>query len=128
MKIFNKSEGWGSKVNFVDENNILLGYDLAQHCCEYADWFISDKPETGIRQDLTGSGFDEEMPDWIFDTKYFKETSGSEFHSGGMAIFRIVNKVTNEEKFIHIFNSHNGYYSHGFEFKSENEIFQEASL
>ena len=29
-------------VNFVDENNTLIGYDMSQCCCEDADWFISE--------------------------------------------------------------------------------------
>ena len=23
----------GSKINFVDENNVFVGYDLSQNCC-----------------------------------------------------------------------------------------------
>ena len=44
MKIFNKLEknGWGRKVNFVDENNVVLGYDMSQDCCERAGWFIAE--------------------------------------------------------------------------------------
>lgn len=46
MKIFTKeNSNWDSKVNFVDENNVVLGYDLSQDCCEHADWFIADKPQ-----------------------------------------------------------------------------------
>lgn len=38
MKIFERD----GKINFVDENNVLLGYDMSQDCCEHADWFILD--------------------------------------------------------------------------------------
>jgi hypothetical protein len=43
--------------------------------------------------------------------------NGSRFDDGGMAIFRIVKGSA--EKFIHIFNCQNGYYSHGFDFAIE---------
>ncbi len=40
MKIFMRD----GKVNFVDESNVLLGYDMGSLCCEYADWIISEDP------------------------------------------------------------------------------------
>ncbi len=110
MKIFNKSD-WGEKVNFVDSNNVLLGYDLSQSCCENAGWFISDKIEEDIQEEQSLK--DEE--DWNFDPDFYRLISSSyEFDEGGMVVFRIVNGE--KEKFIHIYNSHNGYYSHGFTF------------
>src|SRR5687768_13250084 len=112
MKIFDKKEGWGTKVNFVDENNVVLGYDMDQSCCEHADWFITDKPQDTI----VNRG--EEIPDltgWTFDVDYFQSIENhNELDCGEMAVFRIVNG--DQEKFIHLFNCHNGYYSHGFSF------------
>ena len=44
MKIFTgDNTQWADKVNFVDDTNTMLGYDLSQSCCEYANWFIDDK-------------------------------------------------------------------------------------
>ena len=44
MKIFEgKESSWSDKVNFVDGNDVFVGYDLGQCCCENADWFISEK-------------------------------------------------------------------------------------
>ena len=112
MKLFDSGSGWDSKVNFVDENNVLLGYDTGQNCCENAGWFIADTPQKKIQSEA-GSDFD--LTDWRFDPTYRKqEDDKSEFDSGGMIIFRIVN--SDKEKFIHIFNAHNGYYGHGFTF------------
>lgn len=125
MKIFNKTESWTEKVNFVDENNVYLGYDLSQSCCENADWFIWDEPcksvptsESDKSEDLTG---------WVFDTSFFEQVNDErEFDEGGMAIFRIVKG--DREKFIHIYNSHNGYYGHGFDFKIGEDTVQSGSL
>ena len=39
MKVFDRD----GKVNFVDENNVILGYDMNQNCCEDADWFITPR-------------------------------------------------------------------------------------
>mgnify|MGYP007079497782 CR=1 FL=1 len=30
MKIFQDNDAWNGKVNFVDENNVVLGYDMGQ--------------------------------------------------------------------------------------------------
>jgi hypothetical protein len=123
MKIFNKTAGWCEKVNFVDVNNVVLGYDMGQSCCEHADWFIADKPtEAILDRKNTPDGTPEEMPGWVFDPAYRKDVkdireAGSEWNQldeGGMVIFRIVKDGA--EKFIHLFNCHNGYYGHGFDF------------
>ena len=47
MKIF---DGDFDKVNFVDENNVFVGYDLLQDCCEDANWFIADREIDGIKE------------------------------------------------------------------------------
>ena len=122
MKIFTQDAGWDSKVNFVDENNVLLGYDLGQCCCENADWFISDTVKVnkleGIPLDELATKIKDgvySMDGWVFDNEYFKEVEDySLFDEGKMVIFRIVKD--DQTRFIHLFNCHNGYYGHGFEF------------
>jgi hypothetical protein len=118
MKIFNKTENWPSKVNFVDENNVVLGYDTDQLCCEHADWFIADVlTENCTNREDTPDGTPEEMPGWNFDPAFIREVRDeSEFDYGGMVIFRIVKDGA--QKFVHLFNSHSGYYGHGFDFKA----------
>lgn len=108
MQMFDRD----GKVNFVDRNNVILGYDMNQNCCEGAGWFIADTPQKDpLGEDSEGVL---DLKEFVFDTAFFKEVGGDYFDQGGMAIFRIVNGSS--EKFIHIFNSHNGYYGHGFEF------------
>jgi len=60
-----------------------------------------------------------------FDTKYFEGMSG-DFDSGGGVRFKLINggKII----YLHLYNVHNGYYSHGFEFRNANEIFQEGTI
>jgi len=124
MQVFNKKENWSEKVNFVDENNVVLGYDLEQDCCEHADWFIADRPMKKICERKTDNP---RLSGYVFDTKYFESIQNEdESEEGGMAIFRITNGK--KEKFIHIYNSHNGYYSHGFDFKAGQKIIQDGVL
>ena len=34
----------GSKYNWIDSNDIYVGYDTASGCCEDAGWYIRDQP------------------------------------------------------------------------------------
>ena len=121
MKIFNKGSGWEEKVNFVDKNNVFVGYDRAQTCCEHASWFISDKEENEDRED---NGINTGLEDYIFDTGYFKEVepkkeaddSWSCLDQGGMVRFKLI-ADNKPDLYLHIFNSHSGHYGHGFEAK-----------
>lgn len=130
MKIFDKNEGWGSKVNFVDDHNVLLGYDLSQCCCESADWFITKtqrptmKEYEALNKDLKG------IEDFSFDRSFFRQEGSIDgenpLDAGEIATFRLHRE--GDEAFLHLFNCHNGYYSHGFTFAEGNEIIQEGSL
>lgn len=124
MKIFNDKKDWSTKVNFVDENNVFVGYDTDQSCCEHADWFISDKPENEIQE---RDDTPEKMEGWQFDREYFQEVeSSSDLDEGGMVRFRLSNGK--EEKFLHLFNCHNGYYGHGFTFGVGDTVEREGCL
>ena len=124
MKIFNKAKPWTSKVNFVDDNNLILGYDLDQNCCEHASWFFSNEIKEFSRkeaEDLENSRDNSTiivMEDWNFDKTFHQKIKVRWIDSGEMIAFRIVKD--SEEKFIILYNSHNGYYSHGFQFKENN--------
>jgi hypothetical protein len=126
VKIFDEKENWTEKVNFVDANNVYLGYDMSQCCCEFADWFIDDTPHVDgmIPDDLPKP---RDLESWSFDTAYFLLVENElRFDAGSMAIFRITDGSA--EKFIHLFNCHNGYYGHGFDFKVGDTMIQEGGL
>lgn len=112
MKIF-EGDTWADKVNFVDENNVFVGYELGQSCCEDARWFISDKiEETYDPEDADLADTDYEG--WLFDRDFFR---GEENH---MVVFKLVRG--DSEKFIHLVNVHNGYYNHGFRFGVDDKV------
>jgi hypothetical protein len=133
MKIFDSKEHefWGEKVNFADDNNVMVGYDMSQSCCESADWFIADKVAEVMPKNPSQ---ERELDGYQFDKKFFKEISdikseGSDWNAldeGGMVVFRLVNG--DKEKFLHLYNCHNGYYGHGFEMKIGNSVLREGSL
>ncbi len=68
------------------------------------------------------------MEAYCFDRKFFAiDYDVPEWEAGGIAIFRLV-ADGKPDKYLHIFNNHTGYYSHGFEMKVEGEVVREGSL
>ena len=132
MRVFHQD----GKVNFVDENNVVLGYEIEHQCCETPGWFIADviviqgeidPTKKILKDDLIDRTKDEmDLTDWRFDPAFFKSITipaaqliadkGEEAdHEDCMiAVFRIVNGAA--EKFVHLFNIQNGYYTHDFNF------------
>lgn len=128
MKIFKGNESsWQEKVNFVDDNDVFVGYDIGQDCCEHADWVILP-----VITPYDYKTFDrkEEAPDveaYIFDKEFFKEVESDDLDSGGMVVFRLIAE-NKPDLYLHLFNCHNGYYGHGFEVKHGGETVREGSL
>lgn len=106
------------KFNWIDENNVVLGYDSESSCCEYAGWFLSEAVTGEDRSEAPATEID--WADWRFDPDFFKEVDPVEqwTDDGGIAVFRIVNGE--RAMYLHLFNSHNGYYGHGFDFEAGN--------
>ena len=127
MKVFDTVDNiWSEKVNFVDKNNVFLGYDTGQICCEHADWFVADE----VAKSLLKTKYIENIEDYVFDTSFFEtvthvedgdmDSSWNALDEGAMVVFKITSK--HGDKYIHLFNCHNGYYGHGFEFKIGDEV------
>jgi len=58
---------------------------------------------------------------YSFDKKFYKHLEGGDLDGGGIVIFKLI-APKQKNLYLHIYNSHNGYYSHGFEFKDDKEI------
>jgi hypothetical protein len=107
MKIFTKDY----KINFVDDNNVFVGYDIEQSCCEMADWFIFDRELDDI--EVEAKKYD--IKQYMFDTNYFKCIDNPSFTEyGRMVRFKLISN-SKPNLFLHLYNVHNGYYGHGFE-------------
>jgi hypothetical protein len=129
MKIFTSGEksSWSTKVNFVDINNVLVGYDMHQSCCEHAGWYISR--EKRLDTDDTKTLTNDDVNGYVFDPKYFEEVLAAEVYDGGMVRFKIVNPYDPiDELYLHIFNSHNGYYGHGFTVEHSGTVVNTGNL
>jgi len=135
MKYFDSGTDrfWSMKVNFVDDNNVLVGYDFAANCCEEFGWYIHDKVTNigagSLFSEKTDvNAINESLKEWTFDTSFFEEIKeGLGFSDeNNTAVFRLVNG--DNELFLHLYNVHNGYYSHGFDFSKDGEIIKSGSI
>lgn len=128
MKIFTGSESsWIEKVNFVDDNDVFVGYDLAQDCCEYADWFIAESITPYAYDDDDDSKEVPNVEAYAFDKNFFQEVESSYLDGGGMVAFKLVAE-NKPDLYLHLFNCHNGYYGHGFEVKHGGETVRDGYL
>lgn len=115
MRIFEGGEpqAWAKKVNFVDQNNVLVGWDDSQCCCEKFGWFLSRQPP-GPGQTEGMEEHPSDLEAYVFDQDYFLELDPDTKwgdHNGSVT-FRLTNG--SEELYLTLFNHHNGYYGHGF--------------
>ena len=120
MKVFEDSD----RVNFVDDRNVVVGYDLLTCCCEHASWFVANQLVNTI-QDQPG---DFDLSKYRFDAKFLEEVDNpKEFEQGRMVVFRLIGRRL-PDLYLHLFNCQNGYYSHGFEMKSSDTVVWEGQL
>jgi len=116
---------WADKINFVDENNVVLGYDDGQNCCEFWTWNVDREPGAATKSEECG-GFhiDPSFVErhYVFDTTFFEE-------SEGCATFKVVHKEDpSDVYYINLCNVHNGYYAHGFVLSQHNKPIKEGCI
>lgn len=126
------------KLNFVDTNNVFVGVSTSQLCCEHFDWFVSNNVEIDIilqqtnktnldnpRQPMVHEGYTFDK-DFLVSGTYPKDFDTII----NFVVFRLEhpNKKTQPDKFLHLFNAHNGYYAHGFNFKHLEKTLLEGEL
>lgn len=121
-RIWNLTKNFPGKVNFIDDSNVILGYDLEQCCCERAFWTIGKTPDGSdpIYKGDNSMGQEIELDGYNFDPN-FCERANNDGEEKYVAIFKLVGakylKPQLPELFLRLENHHNGYYSHGFTFR-----------
>lgn len=113
----------GSKINFVDNENAFVGFDCDQQCCESFGWaLIMDRNErllaTGEKNfsdaDLV---FDTSVEPCPQDELLKRVLLDSDYYMGGTMAFRVRDEYDFTDKgWLILYNCHNGFYSHGWEF------------
>lgn len=117
MREFETKDG---KINFVDEDDILVGFDNTGSCCENFGWFYSNEVPSDVVKIWGANGKPDkntpkELENYFFDKNFYQKIEFPQFFDGGAAIvFKLSQKTDLEEIYLCIYNIHNGYYSHGF--------------
>ena len=133
MKKFEKD----GKLNFVDDANVLVGFDNTACCCESFGYHLT----RSIPQRPSGDSYaahyeytpetvsDNDAEGYLFDRTFFKELGGEELYTedGCAVTFRLV-KPDSPDLYLTLYNSHNGYYSHGFEMSVGGTVIQDGSI
>lgn len=86
-------------INFIDKNDAFVGYDYSASCCEDFGFYVSREANT-VDEDIN-------LASYWFDTS----VEPIDFNGDDIAF-----KCINEEGdvcYLHLYNYHNGYYSHG---------------
>lgn len=123
MRVFYGNDSW-LKVNFVDEKNVLVGYSNDNDCCANGGWFIADDKDAWLQETFKEKAMD--LPGFVFDPKYAERTLEGEYAEGGAIQFRLTNG--DKEKFLTLYNFHNGYYSRGFKISVGGKVEEEGAI
>ena len=123
MKLFERSakSGWGNRLNLIDGNNVFVGYDYDQSCCEDFGYYFQTPQGTKLPDDidLDGAFFTLNHKDIDDEGDHWDEGSGYGFE---------ILLANGDRVWFSIYNSHNGYYSHGFDFGNDDGILISDSL
>lgn len=122
MRVFTSDNNY--KVNFVDENNVLLGFTNEDDCCAHGGWFLSDKIEDWEADKFKEGEMD--FPGWNFDKSYRRDVELPHGCEGGAVRFRLVSG--DNEKFLTLYNHQNGYYSRGFDFSVDGVVIYKGAV
>lgn len=127
VKVFEKD----GKFNVVDKNNVFVGFDYQQDCCESFGHFFSLQKPVGLEDENQLKFESQEQQEkmlkgFIFDISFFEQLNFQDEENA--AIFRLVKNEQPYEIFLVLYNCHNGYYAHGFEMKTESQIIHKGSL
>lgn len=126
VKYFDKD----CKMNWVDSNNVFVGFDDEGSCCEvWGAGFYSSLNKKAKKLDVDLSVDN----NWVFDTSFYMKDMDKKFtmridgyEEADRAAFRLIDG--NKEMFLVIWNEHNGYYCHGFEFCNGDTVIVTGSI
>lgn len=114
------------RMNWVDSNNVFVGFSDEGSCCEVWGGDFYDSLGANARRLNVDLSVDN---NWVFDTSFYDANADIiiDGHSDAMcAAFRLVDG--DREMFLVLWNDHNGYYAHGFDFCNGDTIIVEGSL
>jgi hypothetical protein len=120
------------RCNWIDENNVFVGYCAEQSCCEHFGAYISDElvPERDEAKRNQIEKVEVVLDDLRFNPKqwwWIVEPTAEEWANEAIFGMYDVNDPS-RVRYLHLYNAHNGYYAHGFEYKQGDAVLKEGSL
>ena len=113
--IGNKITSDYDKINWIDQNNVVFGYDDYQQCCESWGWGVYD-PETGeeVAEDPAGLPyhFDFEAGAREDEARIFSDVDPYDT----VQVTLVHDDDPKKKLIFECFNCHNGWYYHDFSF------------
>lgn len=142
MRIFEQDpELYDAKINFIDKNNVFVGFDYTHKCCEEFGYIISDhipNNKEELYQYLSSRNDNINYDEYIFDQSFNysvpdfdnQDIDDDDYNAQHMSIivFKLISELTKKELYLTLFNDHNGAYSHGFECKHNEHLLYTGSL
>lgn len=114
------------RVNFVDQNNIFVGFEVGTQCFETYGWAILNEcyPDSYVMYFIEDQGLGskflqkapEDIEDYDFEKGFFD--IGSDYmisEDQDIIVFSLYNRKKMERLFLHLFNFHDGYSTHELE-------------
>lgn len=124
MRVFTPTNTPWHKVNFVDGNNVLVGFNMDSNCCESFGYSIRSEISTDGSEETPAES---ELEPYFFDPAFTPVENGGPYDEGGSISWRLVAEGL-PPLFLTLFNYHNGYYSHGFTVEKDGKVVREGSL
>jgi hypothetical protein len=110
----------GHKANFVDANDVLVGFDASQSCCESFGWFYSDTVPQRVQDGPAPSDLDA----YIFDPEFFHRIDRTQDDS--MVVFKLLHGT--KVLYLCLHNTNGTYYSHGFHLEVGGKMLRGGSI
>jgi len=112
VRVFENGGTYSDRLNVVDQNNVLVGFDYSGQCCERFGYYFTRVLPSVVNDSEEGAPeFNHE--DYFFDIGFMEDISVGEYEDGGAVAFKLVNE-DGDEIYLVLYNHQNGYYSHGF--------------
>lgn len=109
MLIKENYKDYTSSINFIDDLDNFVGYDMDGQCCEQFGWYITREAVGYEDHENVPEVQEAELVGYRFDTTFVDNYDFDE-----TVVFRMYS-ATGGVAYLHLYNSHNGYYSHGWE-------------
>ena len=126
VKIFERDY----KINFVDTNNVFVGFDYSPSCCEYFGYAILAQAASSLSEisSFTEEEEEEVLDSYTFDTSFESVVvNENPYSEDNTVVFKLVS-TGKKDLFLHLYNSHNGYYSHGFDMTENGKVLFSGAL